>query len=80
MCLTCVAVALAHGDDGDAGAADELAEHVPVLAFGPDITPVPLGTRLTFSDIGQTLAQHLGIDRLPAGDSFWPDLAIGAIT
>ena len=67
-----------HGCDPTWPGHDHTREHVPVLAFGPDITPEPLGARQTFADIGQTLARHLGIDGLPAGDSFWSDLVTGA--
>ena len=66
-----------HGCDPTWPGHDHTREHVPVLAFGPGITPESLGVRQTFADIGQTLARHLGIDELPAGDSFWSDLAIG---
>jgi phosphopentomutase len=31
---------------------------------------VPLGERATFADIGQTVAEFLEVDPLPAGTSF----------
>jgi phosphopentomutase len=67
-----------HGCDPTWSGHDHTREHVPVIAFGPDITPEPLGVRQTFADIGQTLAQHLGVDLLPNGCSFWEDLGIRA--
>jgi len=43
---------------------------VPVIAFGPKVTPGPIGKRETFADIGTSLAVHLGLDPMPAGTSF----------
>jgi phosphopentomutase len=43
---------------------------VPVLAVGPRVRPAPLGRRSTFADIGQTVAEFLGVTALPAGTSF----------
>ena len=59
-----------HGCDPSWRGTDHTREHVPVLAFGSSIAPRPLGRRDSFADIGQTLAQHLGIARLPHGKSF----------
>jgi len=58
-----------HGCDPTWPGTDHTREHVPVLAFGPEMTPVALGAR-NFADIGQTLAGHLGLDRLEAGSSW----------
>ena len=43
---------------------------VPLLAFGPGIRPARLGTRASFADLGQTIAEGLGVARLPNGESF----------
>jgi phosphopentomutase len=43
---------------------------VPVLVFGPGITGRDIGRRSSFADIGQSLASHLGIAPLKAGESF----------
>jgi phosphopentomutase len=40
------------------------------MAFGPAIAPGPFGMRDTFADIGQTVADHLGIAPLATGTSF----------
>jgi phosphopentomutase len=60
-----------HGCDPTWPGSDHTREHIPVLAFGPDVKPGPLGKRKTFADIGQTLAKHLGIAPLKCGEAFW---------
>ena len=69
-----------HGCDPTWPGHDHTREHVPLLVFGPGIAPESLGARQTFADIGQTLACHLGIGALPAGNSFWSDVAIEQAT
>lgn len=59
-----------HGCDPTWRGTDHTREHVPVLLFGPDVAPRPLGRRDGFADIGQTLARHLGVAPLPQGTSF----------
>ncbi len=59
-----------HGCDPTWTGTDHTREFVPVIAFGPKIAPGPIGERSTFADIGQSVAAHLGIDRLPVGTSF----------
>jgi phosphopentomutase len=61
-----------HGCDPTWHGTDHTREHVPVLAFGPAIAARPLGRRDGFADIGQTLAQHLGVAKLRHGVSFLP--------
>lgn len=63
-----------HGCDPTWLGHDHTREHVPILAFGPEINAAPLGARTSFSDIGQTLSAHLNIDELPHGVSFYPKL------
>jgi len=65
-----------HGCDPTAPGHDHTREHVPVLAFGPDVAPVTLGRRGSFADMGQTLAEHLGLTPLDSGKSFLADLMI----
>ena len=50
-----------HGNDPTWHGTEHTREQVPVLAFGPGIAPGPLGRRATFSDIGATVARHLGL-------------------
>ena len=59
-----------HGNDPTWHGTEHTREQVPVLAFGPRIAAGPLGRRATFSDIGATVARHLGLS-LGAGTSFW---------
>ena len=59
-----------HGCDPTWRGNDHTREFVPILAFGPAIQPRPIGMRDSFADIGQTVADHLGIAPLAAGTSF----------
>ena len=59
-----------HGCDPTWPGHDHTREHVPVLAFGPDVKPVSLGKRKSFADMGQTLAEHLDLAPLDTGQSF----------
>ena len=63
-------IAADHGCDPTWPGSDHTREHIPVLAFGPVVIPGPIGKRETFADIGQTIAQHLGIAPLSRGTSF----------
>lgn len=58
-----------HGCDPTWAGTDHTREHVPILAFGPANRKRELGPR-KFSDIGQTLAMHLGLEPLEAGVSW----------
>ncbi|MBI5448445.1 MAG: phosphopentomutase [Gammaproteobacteria bacterium] len=59
-----------HGCDPTWPGSDHTREHIPILAFGPSVSPRFIGRRDTFADIGQTLAAHLGIDALDHGVAF----------
>jgi phosphopentomutase len=59
-----------HGCDPTRPGSDHTREHIPVLAFGPNIQGGSIGLRETFADIGQTIADHLGIKPLLTGTSF----------
>ncbi len=59
-----------HGCDPTWHGSDHTREYVPVIAFGPDITPGPIGKRETFADIGQSIAKHLGMPALQYGTAF----------
>ncbi len=56
-----------HGCDPGWPGSDHTRENVPVLIFGPAVTPQNLGARETFADIGQTVATHLGLAPLEYG-------------
>jgi phosphopentomutase len=59
-----------HGCDPTWRGSDHTREHVPVLAFGPDVAAGPIGPRASFADIGQSLAEHFGLEPLAHGASF----------
>jgi phosphopentomutase len=56
-----------HGCDPTTPGSDHTRENIPVLIFGPGLNTGPIGKRETFSDIGQTLATHLGLAPLKNG-------------
>jgi phosphopentomutase len=59
-----------HGNDPTTAGTDHTREKVPLLAFGPGLRPASLGARRSFCDLGQTLAEGLGVPSLPRGESF----------
>lgn len=63
-----------HGNDPTTPSTDHSRERVPVLALGPRLRRGPLGERRTFADVGQTLAEYLGIPPLAAGRSFLAEI------
>lgn len=66
-----------HGNDPTTASTDHAREVVPILALGPKIRPVPLGRRSTFADMGQTIAEFLGVPALLAGTSFLREVTDG---
>jgi phosphopentomutase len=64
-----------HGNDPTTPGTDHTRERVPLLAFGPGVRPVALGTRPTFSDLGQTIAAALGIPPIARGTSLLDAIA-----
>jgi phosphopentomutase len=63
-----------HGNDPTTASTDHSREVVPVLAYGGSVHPAALGERTTFADIGQTIADFLGVPPLPAGTSFLKEI------
>ena len=64
-----------HGNDPTTPSTDHSREHVPVLLYGGKVkSGVDIGTRATFADLGQTLAEVFGIGALPNGTSFLPEI------
>jgi phosphopentomutase len=60
-----------HGNDPTTASTDHAREYVPVLAWGARVRAgADLGTRPTFADLGQTLADVFGVGRLAHGTSF----------
>jgi len=61
-----------HGNDPTTPSTDHSRECVPVLALGARVRPVALGRRETFSDLGATVAEWLGVGFRGRGTSFLP--------
>jgi phosphopentomutase len=60
-----------HGNDPSTPSTDHSREYVPVLVTGQQVRAgVDLGTRRTFADLGQTLADMFGVGPLAHGTSF----------
>jgi phosphopentomutase len=66
-------IAADHGNDPTWRGTDHTREHVPILCFGPQVRPGPLGRRESFADIGATVAAHLGVPAPTAGRSWLKD-------
>ncbi|KPL54086.1 phosphopentomutase [Prosthecomicrobium hirschii] len=59
-----------HGCDPTWPGTDHTREQVPVLAYGPGLTPEGYGRR-GFADVGETLAAHLGLAPGRHGAAMW---------
>src|SRR5258706_801121 len=67
-----------HGNDPTTPSTDHAREYVPLLVAGARVRAGHnLGTRKTFADLGQTLADVFGLGRMVHGTSFLHDI-IGA--
>lgn len=58
-----------HGCDPTWPGSDHTRECVPMLAYGPNFKTGDGGLRKSFADIGQTVATHLGVPALSAGEA-----------
>lgn len=65
-----VVIAADHGCDPTFPGSDHTREHIPVLVFGPKYASRFIGRRETFADIGQSIAEYLGLPPLLHGVSF----------
>ena len=63
-----------HGNDPTTASTDHAREYVPLLVIGDHVRGVDLGTRRTFADVGQTLAELFGVGALPHGTSFLQEI------
>lgn len=59
-----------HGCDPSWKGTDHTREQVPVIGTGPGLGGGPIGARPTYADIGETVAEHLGIPAGRHGTSF----------
>ncbi len=62
-----VVITADHGCDPSWPGSDHTREHIPMIFFGPGVTPRELPVSDTFADIGATLAKHLGVKPLSNG-------------
>lgn len=66
-----------HGNDPTTASTDHAREYVPLLVAGAHVRPgVDLGTRRTFADLGQTLAELFGVGPLRHGTSFLSEVRL----
>lgn len=65
-----------HGNDPSTPSTDHSREYVPVLVAGHRVRPGALGTRRTFADLGQTLADNFGVGALAHGTSFLENIVV----
>jgi len=64
-----------HGNDPTTASTDHSREYVPLLVAGGRVRAgVSLGTRRTFADVGQTLAEVFGVGPLAHGISFLKEI------
>ncbi len=66
-----------HGNDPTTPSTDHARENVPLLVLGPAVRPSSLGRRDTFSDLGATVAEWLGVSFRGRGQSFLSQLIAG---
>ncbi len=63
-----------HGCDPTTPGTDHTREYIPIIVYGRKLKAVNLGIRNTFADIGQTLSEIFGTERLAIGESFLNEL------
>jgi phosphopentomutase len=72
-----LAITADHGNDPTTPSTDHSREHVPLLMTGARVKRgVDLGTRPTFADLGQTLADNFSVGPLAHGTSFLEDVVV----
>ncbi|MBA2653394.1 MAG: phosphopentomutase [Tatlockia sp.] len=69
-----IVIAADHGCDPTFPGSDHTREHIPVLVYGSKVKSQFIGRRDSFADIGQSLAEHLGLAPLEHGVSFMAGL------
>jgi phosphopentomutase len=66
-----------HGNDPTTPSTDHAREYVPLVVAGARVrSGADLGTRETFADLGQTLADVFAVGRLQRGTSFLHDIIV----
>lgn len=59
-----------HGCDPTTPSTDHSREYIPILVYGDQVKSVNLGIRETFADIGATVCELLGVEKIRNGTSF----------
>lgn len=67
-----------HGCDPTWTGNDHTRECVPIVGTGPNFKPCAVGLRSSFADIGETIAEHLGLAPGRHGRSFYRNIAADA--
>ena len=67
-----------HGNDPSWRGTDHTRERVPIIGAGPRLKPANVGLRPVFADIGETVAEHLGLAPGRHGTSFYRQIAADA--
>ena len=66
-----------HGNDPTTPSTDHAREYVPVFVVGSMVRPgIDIGTRSTFADLGQTIAEIFGVGPLAHGRSFLQEILV----
>lgn len=66
-----------HGNDPSTPGTDHSREYVPVLLAGARVKAgTTIGSRSTFADLGQTLAENFGVGPLAHGTSFLEEIVV----
>lgn len=64
-----------HGCDPTVPGTDHTREYVPFLAYGKALKEnVNLGTRMCFADMGQTVSEIFGVEKIKNGESFLKEI------
>ena len=67
-----------HGCDPTWRGSDHTRERVPVIGTGPKLKPANVGLRRSYADIGETIAEHMGLAAGRHGASFYKSIAADA--
>jgi phosphopentomutase len=67
-----------HGCDPSWRGSDHTRERVPIIGVIPGRSGGPVGLRNTFADIGETVAEHLGLSPGRHGASFYKTISAHA--
>ncbi len=67
-----------HGCDPSWRGTDHTRERVPILGCGPGLGSGSVGLRSSYADIGETVAEHLGLAPGRHGTSFYPSIVADA--